>query len=209
LGARRRAASPKHPGRRDHGRGASPHPRAGARRMNERAASRLAWSIAAASFAAAVAYVAIELIRGQAPPSTARDAWFNAQEALGAVAFPLVGAMVASRRKDNALGWLFLVIGASFAISAVGSAVSDTSAFRSSAWQWGTWINTWAWVPGWFGMVTLLPLLFPDGHLPSRRWAWVAWAAVASITLAGLNGMVDLTAGSTAGYRSTLPTLGF
>jgi hypothetical protein len=32
-----------------------------------------------------------------------------------------------------------------------------------------------------------VPLVFPDGRLPSRRFRWVAWAAVAGMTLQGLD----------------------
>jgi hypothetical protein len=32
-----------------------------------------------------------------------------------------------------------------------------------------------------------VPLVFPDGRLPSRRFRWVAWAAVAGVTLQGLD----------------------
>ena len=147
--------------------------------MRARVASRLAWSLWAVCVAGTITFVLMEVIRGQAPPTTAKDAWFNAQEALGAVVFPTIGAILASRRRDNSLGWLFLVFGLSFALSAVGSGVTDTSTFQSPAWQWGTWINTWAWVPGWFGMVTFLPLLFPTGTLPSRRWPARSHAAAA------------------------------
>ncbi len=175
--------------------------------MSSRSAARLAWALWALSVTGSIVFAALELVRGQVPPSTARDAWFNAQEGLGAVAFGTVGAILASRRKDNSIGWLFLAIGASFGASAVGGGLQDTFAFRSPVWQWGTWLETWTWVPGWFGMVTYLPLLFPDGHLPSPRWRWVGWAAGVAIVLDGVTGMFDPTAGNTAGYRSPLPTL--
>jgi hypothetical protein len=40
----------------------------------------------------------------------------------------------------------------------------------------------WAWYPAQGLMSTFLLLLFPTGHLPSRRWRPVAWAAGATIT---------------------------
>jgi hypothetical protein len=39
---------------------------------------------------------------------------------------------------------------------------------------------------GWVAVIVLLPLpilLFPDGHLPSRRWRWTLWAYVALAVL--------------------------
>jgi hypothetical protein len=32
-------------------------------------------------------------------------------------------------------------------------------------------------------LVTFLPLIFPDGRLPSRRWRWAAWLAASSVVL--------------------------
>jgi signal transduction histidine kinase len=123
--------------------------------------------------------------------------------------FGLVGALIASRRQRNGIGWLFLGIGLSFAVSALASGITDTSPFRSDAWQWGTWVNTWAWVPGWFFMISLLLLIFPDGHLPSRGYRWFARLAWASVTLSMVGGAFDATAGGTAGFEprfATFPT---
>ena len=44
----------------------------------------------------------------------------------------------------------------------------------------------------WFTLPFLIalvgvPLVFPDGRLPSRRFRWVAWVAVAGVTLQGLD----------------------
>ena len=46
-----------------------------------------------------------------------------------------------------------------------------------------TWLQNWLWVP-FIGLAfTFLPLLFPDGRLPSRRWRPVAWLSVFDIGL--------------------------
>src|SRR5215217_9723782 len=37
------------------------------------------------------------------------------------------------------------------------------------------WVSHWAWAPGLGLALTFVPLLFPDGRLPSRRWRPVAW----------------------------------
>jgi hypothetical protein len=153
--------------------------------------------------AGCAAFVVLETARHS---SDLDSTWFNAQEALGALVFPTVGAIMASRRKENPLGWLFLAIGVSFGISTVGGAITDVFPFRSSTWQWGTWLQTWSWAPGWVFMITYLLLLFPDGRLPSRRWAWVAWLTGTAVVLMVLAGMFDRTAGETAGYNSPLPT---
>jgi hypothetical protein len=45
-------------------------------------------------------------------------------------------------------------------------------------------------------MVTLLFLLFPDGHVPSRRWRPVAWAAGVDLVIIAVAGMVNPNADS-------------
>ncbi|HJP65779.1 MAG TPA: histidine kinase, partial [Actinomycetota bacterium] len=170
-------------------------------------AARLAWTVWGVSLTGALAFAVLELWRGQVPPATVHDAWENSQQALGTVAFGTVGAIVASRRNANALGWIFLGIAVSFAISAVAGGLSDTFPFRSTPWQWGIWGNAWSWVFGWFAMVTFVLLLFPDGHLPSRRWRWAGWLAGVSVVLGTLGGIVNPSAGGTVGFQSPFLTL--
>jgi hypothetical protein len=45
------------------------------------------------------------------------------------------------------------------------------------------WLTEWIWAPGFGIILVFLPLLFPDGHPPSRRWRGVAWLGGLSIGL--------------------------
>lgn len=42
------------------------------------------------------------------------------------------------------------------------------------------WIMNWLWVPQVVLIVTILPLLFPDGHLPGSRWRVGLWLSTAA-----------------------------
>jgi hypothetical protein len=112
------------------------------------------------------------------------------------VAFATVGAVIASRRPRNPIGWLFLGIGVLTAIGALGEAYSDR-AFRepgppSTLAVWAAWTQGWFWYPL-FAMCTLFTLLlFPSG-LPSRRWRPVLWVSVASLAVVTLMAAMDST----------------
>jgi hypothetical protein len=100
--------------------------------------------------------------------------------------FPTVGALVASRRPRNPIGWIFLSVGlAVFGLFAeqYGSYAIVT---RPGALPGGllmTWISTWTSSMGLLIMLSFTFLLFPTGHLPSRRWRPVALAAGVLIAL--------------------------
>ncbi len=117
------------------------------------------------------------------------------------LAFAVVGALVAART-GNRLGWLFLAAGT---VSAVAVAASAYAARTAAAELPGS-----AWV-GWtftvvLGVVAplffLIPLLFPDGRLPSPRWRPVVWVAV----ICGLAEMV-CSAVSDVNFSSNFPRL--
>jgi hypothetical protein len=105
---------------------------------------------------------------------------------LGAT-YGIVGWIIASRRPDNAIGWVFLAIGLSQAIdvfagvySTYGLAVAPGSLpFAAEL----SWVAVWAWAPGFMLLVTLSVLLFPDGRPPSPRWRPVLWASFAVMAL--------------------------
>ena len=104
---------------------------------------------------------------------------------LGAT-YPIVGWMIASRRRENPIGWIFLVVGLSQAVEAfcgqyaTYGLVTDPDSLPLA--DVASWAAIWAWVPG-YTLMLLLVLLFPDGHLPSRRWQPVLWVAAAAFVL--------------------------
>ncbi len=101
--------------------------------------------------------------------------------------FPLVGVVIAVRRPENAIGWLMLAIGFVWGLEGVVSgyatdAISLHHGSREIA-GYAAAVDGMLWLPG-VGLIgTFLILLFPDGHLPSRRWRWVGWVAGFTIAL--------------------------
>jgi signal transduction histidine kinase len=101
--------------------------------------------------------------------------------------FPLMGALIASKRPDNPIGWIFIAVGLSFATASLAGQWSDYALVQEpGALPLGafmSWVAVWAWPPGILLVFTFLLLLFPDGKLPSRRWRAVAWLALADLVL--------------------------
>jgi len=109
------------------------------------------------------------------------------------LAFPIVGAFIASARPENPIGWILLADGLLWMCISVtdfyglyGLAVPGSVPFPLVM----AGLNNWLWVPavGLFG--TYLLLLFPDGRLPSRRWRLLAWLSGAVIVLASMGVML-------------------
>jgi MFS family permease len=104
-----------------------------------------------------------------------------------AVSFPVVGALIASYRPGNPLGWILCAIGFSEGLATFGGAYGTYALRTASGTMPGgslaIWVGQWAWAPGAGLLATFLPLLFPDGRLPSRRWRPVAWLSAIPIVL--------------------------
>ena len=102
--------------------------------------------------------------------------------ALIVVTFSAVGVLVATHHPRNAIGWIFLLVAVFTGLRGLaqgyveyrlGGATGPVSALVATA---ATYAEV-AWIPFVLVPPSFLVLLFPDGHLPSRRWRPVAWAA--------------------------------
>ena len=105
--------------------------------------------------------------------------------AVHAVVMAGAGALVAARHPRNPIGWLFC----GFALlDAFAGQVALGWGLRAAAEGWpggavGEWLAATSWLPSGFGWI-LTFLLFPDGHLPSRRWRLVPWLGAVGLVLA-------------------------
>jgi signal transduction histidine kinase len=104
--------------------------------------------------------------------------------------FGIVGALLLSRLPGNRVGGLLLfgaaVTAGSFATGElmtylVRDGITDGPAVVAVALG-----STLGWLVGIFPVVLFMPLLFPDGHLPSRRWTPFAWLCAAVLAFLGV-----------------------
>ena len=104
-------------------------------------------------------------------------------------AVPVAAFVLASRRPENRIGWLFLVAGLALGLSGF----SDQYALHALVADPGSWPAGRA--AGWlFNVVWMIPvamlafvfLLFPTGYVRSRRWRLAGWFIGGAFTLANV-----------------------
>ncbi len=153
--------------------------------MSDRITTALAWSIWALSVVSATLGLLLMFLNGSFEDLLDESLGIDAALAL---AFPTVGAIIASRRPRNAIGWIFCAIGlcggAEVFTVEYGIYALVTNPGALPAGVISTWIGTWVWLPSVTLTITFLLLLFPHGRLLSPRWRPVAWLA-AGVTVAG------------------------
>lgn len=103
---------------------------------------------------------------------------------LVSVGYAVAGVLVAVRRPGTPIGWLLLVAATAFSVSSLGEVyVADPD--NTGAVYVG-WLSKLVWHVWLASAAVYLPLLFPTGHLPSRRWRPVAWGLGVAIGLIAL-----------------------
>jgi hypothetical protein len=158
--------------------------------MSTRAASWLAWSLWAMCVALIAFALLLDFLTDDVPvPPDARPG-FGLVVLAGALslAFPTVGALIASRLPANPIGWIFCCAALVLATQRFTIAYADYAIVENLALPWGesvAWFASWVWVANPTLAVFLL-LLFPSGRLASRRWRIVAWVALLGAALIAL-----------------------
>jgi len=104
-------------------------------------------------------------------------------------AYAAVGALVASRRPGNAVGWLLCAVGLAQAVERFTDTyrhyaeATDLAGAEAAAFLYG--IN-----PGVL-LAIFVPLVFPDGRLPSRRWRPLVWVVVAALAVYAVDAALE------------------
>jgi hypothetical protein len=148
--------------------GATPNPSLRTR------ASAIAWSLAGL-------YVVLVILAfrfgSEAAEITLADYWIF----FAMFWFVAIGALIVGRHERHPIGWMFCLTGLSFGTAAFAQSyaiVALTAQHRGlPAGELMAWLGFWISMPGTAVIALFLPLLFPDGRLPSRRWRPIAWAA--------------------------------
>ena len=96
-----------------------------------------------------------------------------AVETIPMLPLAIVGASAVHAAPRNVVGWLLLVAGV-FMPLATASYLYSRAAFDLGhdlpLANLAGWLDGWPWVPAQLGVALFVPLLFPDGRLPSKRW---------------------------------------
>jgi hypothetical protein len=109
------------------------------------------------------------------------------------ILFPVLGLVVLERRPGHPVGLAYLAFGLTQAVAGFSASYAEhvytSGSGPEAVAAVAAWLGTWTWEVGTTILVTFAFLLFPDGHLPSRRWrpvAWMAWFSVLTSVTVGV-----------------------
>jgi len=175
-------------------------------RLEPSRAGWLGWSSVILYAILAAASLALEV--SQEGRSSLTDVWI----VIAIFASALVGALIVNSRPGHPIGWMFCAAALSFgvgffsreyAIQALVVVPGMLPFGYAMAW-FGFWVD----MPGIAVVALFLPLLFPDGHLPSARWRPAAYFATGGVVVAVAVAMIAPATYANAGYPSIRNPIG-
>jgi hypothetical protein len=130
------------------------------------------------------------------------DIWVS----LVVLSYAVIGALIVNTHRSHVIGWMFCGAALSFGFSSfAGQYAIQALVVAPGTLPFGyamAWFGFWTDMPGIAVVALFLPLLFPDGRLPSRRWRLAAYIAAASAVLAVVLTMLAPATYAHAGYPS-------
>ncbi|MFD1938050.1 sensor histidine kinase [Nonomuraea mangrovi] len=115
-------------------------------------------------------------VTARLPPSPYTPLPFAPEDVAG-TAFPVFGAILVFSRPRLVIGWLLCAGGLAAAVNILSANTARLLGDHPGAWP----VVGASWNACTLALGVLLPLLYPTGTLPSRRWAWVVVLAPASV----------------------------
>ncbi len=179
---------------------------AGSHRARRTFARAVAWMVVILYIAGICATYLLERGSGLRARNLTEDAVFL----VGFGAFAVVGSMLVAKRPTNVVGWILaaaaLMVGLFPTGDAYAAYVMTTRGEPDALAVLGAWVQSWYWFLL-LGLIFIyLPLLFPDGKLPSRRWLPVAvLVGIGLLGLVVLGMLTDNLSGQDVGYRIENP----
>jgi hypothetical protein len=179
--------------------------RIGGQVMNVRTLAWFIWLCVTLQVALVIARLVLEGITLAVQLSLNATFAGSVVDAITTLAFPAVGLLIFLRRPQHPVGWLFCAANFGWTVVTFAGVYARYALHvvpgSLPAGELVVWLYTW---PGIIstGLLIYLILLFPSGHLPSRRWRrapWLllAWTIIAAAVMALAPGPIDETIGFT------------
>ena len=166
--------------------------------MSTWTARRLAWAIGGFSLALMAATLVVIFVDRDVDLPNNVGSWSASVvlDLIVSAGVPVLGIVIVGKQPRNTIGWLFIVAGAALGLTTFGQVygahalVADPGALPAG--RAAAWISNVLWpIP--ICVLVLLFLLFPTGHLVSRRWRPVVWLTGAIYLLLTTAGVIFAT----------------
>ena len=156
-------------------------------RLDPSSGRRLAWTLGVASIVLMLGALSLMYVDRNVRSVFHVQFWSvgDVADMVTNLGVPVIGIVLATRRPENRVGWMFLIAGLALGLTAFCDQYSNHVLSMDAGAPTGLvamWLSRWLWpIP--VGSLPFLFLLFPDGHLHSRRWLPVTWLSGIALAL--------------------------